>query len=128
MGHSFHHGHIKSPDPRKTARWWADTFDAKLLPERGQGETLFCPVEIGGVLINISGVSAADAETMPEGDASARFGLEHLGLTTDDLDADLAALREQGLEIYSTRDLPNMRIAFVETPDGVRVELLQLLG
>ena len=35
MAHGFHHVHIKSPDPRKTAQWWADVFDAKLMPEHG---------------------------------------------------------------------------------------------
>ena len=121
MAHGFHHVHIKSPDPRKTAQWWADVFEAKLMPEHG----VFCPVELDGVLINISSVSPAEAEAMAQGTATGNFGLEHVGLTTDDLDADLTRLREHGLEIYAQRDSPTMRIAFVETPDHVRVELLQ---
>ena len=124
MAHGFHHVHIKSPNPRKTAQWWADVFDAKLVPEHGA----FCPVELDGVLINISGVSAEEAETMAQGTAEGNFGLEHVGLTTDDLDADLARLREHGLEIFARRDTPTMRIAFVETPDNVRVEILQPLN
>lgn len=124
MAHGFHHIHIKSPDPRKTAQWWADVFEAKLLPER-QGETLFCPVELDGVVINISSPSTGEAETMTQGTAAGNFGLEHLGLTTDDLDADIARLREHGLEIYVLRDTPTMRMAFVETPDNVRVEIIQ---
>jgi catechol 2,3-dioxygenase-like lactoylglutathione lyase family enzyme len=128
MAHQFHHGHIKSPDPRKTARWWADMFGARLLPEFGSGSTLFAPIEIGGVMINISSPSAAEAEQMGQGSAALHYGLEHLGLQTDDLDADLARLREQGLEVFETRETPEMRIAFVETPDKVRVELIQRLG
>ena len=124
MAHGFHHVHIKSPNPRKTAQWWADVFDAKLLPEHGP----FCPVELDGVLINISGVSTEEAETMAQGTAEGNFGLEHVGLTTDDLDADLARLRKHGLEIFARRDTPTMRIAFVETPDNVRVEILQPLN
>lgn len=121
MAHGFHHVHIKSPNPRKTAQWWADVFGAKLMPEHGP----FCPVELDGVLINISGVSPEEAETMAQGTAEGNFGLEHVGLTTDDLDADLARLREHGLEIYVLRDSPTMRMAFVETPDNVRVEIIQ---
>ena len=121
MAHGFHHVHIKSPDPRKTAQWWADVFDAKLMPAHGA----FYPVELDGVLINISSVSPAEAEAMAQGTAAGNFGLEHVGLTTDDLDADLARLREHGLEIYVLRDAPTMRMAFVETPDNVRVELIQ---
>ena len=128
MAHHFHHGHIKSRDPRKTAQWWADTFGAKLMPEHGSGATLFAPIEIDGVLINISSPSEAEAEQMGEGDAAIHYGLEHIGLATDDLDADLARLREQGLEIFEVRDTPTMRIAFVETPESVRVELIQRTG
>jgi catechol 2,3-dioxygenase-like lactoylglutathione lyase family enzyme len=124
MAHGFHHVHIKSPNPRKTAQWWADVFDAKLLPEHGA----FCPVELDGVLINISGVSPEEAETMAQGTAEGNFGLEHVGLTTDDLEADLTRLREHGLEIYILRDTPTMRMAFVETPDNVRVEIIQPLN
>jgi catechol 2,3-dioxygenase-like lactoylglutathione lyase family enzyme len=121
MAHGFHHVHIKSPNPRKTAQWWADVFEARVMPEHG----LFCPVELDGVLINISGVSPEEAEAMAQGTAEGNFGLEHVGLTTDDLDADLARLREHGLDIYVLRDTPTMRMAFVETPDNVRVELIQ---
>ena len=128
MAHGFEHGHIKSKDPRKLAQWWADTFDAKLLPETGGGEVIFCPIEIDGFKINISSVSAADAAHMDEGIATGNFGLEHLGLTTDNLDADLATLREQGLRIFDVRESPTTRLAFVETPENVRVELIQKLG
>jgi catechol 2,3-dioxygenase-like lactoylglutathione lyase family enzyme len=128
MAHQFDHIHIKSHDPRKTARWWADHFGAELLPEFTAGSALFAPVMIGGVKINISSPGPADAPHMGEGDAGVRYGLEHLGLLTDDLDADLARLREQGLHVYDQRDTPGSRIAFVETPEGVRVELMQRLG
>lgn len=125
MTHRFDHGHIKSRDPRRTARWWADVFGAKLLPEFGSGDVLFCPIEIGGVKINISRPSPAEAANMEAASAGLHFGLEHLGIETDDLDADLEKLREQGLAVFEVRETPTMKIAFVETPDAVRVELMQ---
>jgi hypothetical protein len=128
MAHHFDHGHIKSKDPRKLARWWADTFDAKLLPEHGSGDVLFCPIEIDGFKINISSPSAADAAQMVEGIVTGNYGLEHLGLVTDDLDADLATLRAQGLRIFEERESPTMRMAFVETPENVRLEIIQHLA
>jgi len=125
MAHRFDHGHIKSRDPRRTAQWWADTFGARLLPEFSSGEVLFCPIEIGGVKINISRPSRAEAAAMDEGSAAIHYGLEHLGLETDDLDGDLELLCAQGLAIFEVRETPTVRIAFVETPDAVRVELMQ---
>jgi hypothetical protein len=100
-------------------------FGAKLLPEFGTEGVLFAPVEIAGVKINISSPGPAEAEQMGEGDATVHYGLEHIGIVTDDLDADLARLREQGLQIYEVRETPSMRMAFVETPENVRVELMQ---
>jgi catechol 2,3-dioxygenase-like lactoylglutathione lyase family enzyme len=124
MAHGFHHVHIKSPNPRKTAQWWVDVFEAKLMPEHG----VMCPVELSGVLINISSVTPEEAEAMAQGTAAGNFGLEHIGLTTDDLDADLARLREQGFEIYVQSESSTARLAWVETPDNVRVELIQWVG
>jgi lactoylglutathione lyase len=128
MAHRFDHGHIKSRDPRRTAQWWADVFGAKLLPEFGSGEVLFCPIEIGGVKINISRPSPAEAADMETGSAGLQFGLEHLGIETDDLDADLERLQAEGLSIFEVRETPAMKIAFVETPDAVRIELMQRKG
>jgi len=128
MAHTFHHVHIKSDNPRKTAKWWVDTFGAKLMPERDAGGgSLFAPVEIGGVTINISSPATNEVPDMKKGDAGLMYGLEHVGLYTDDLDADLAKLRQQGLEIFVVRESADTKMAFVETPDKVRVELIQRL-
>lgn len=124
MTHQLHHVHIKSKDPRASARWWADMFGATLLPEIRFGAMLFAPVEVGGVRINI---------TNPDPDEGTRehpeiphYGLEHLGLLTDDLEADLARFAAQGLPIYERRPgAGGYEIAFVGTPDGVCLELLQ---
>jgi catechol 2,3-dioxygenase-like lactoylglutathione lyase family enzyme len=125
MAHRFDHGHIKSRDPRRTAQWWAEAFGATLLPEFVSGDVLFCPIEIGGVKINISRPGPAEAANTEPASAGLHFGLEHLGIETDDLDADLAKLRAQGLAVFEERETPTMKIAFVETPDAVRVELMQ---
>ena len=56
-------------------------------------------------------------------------GYGHIAITTDDIDAALARLAEQGIEPerppYTIRDGGN-RLAFVKDPDGYRVELLEM--
>ena len=129
MAYGFDHAHIKCRDPRKTAKWWADTFQAKLLPEiQASGGALFCPIEIGGVKVNITTPRAHELSAIVEGYAGPRYGLEHLGITTDNIDADLARLRAQGLKVFEVNETPRLKYAFVETPDNVRVELMQRLG
>jgi catechol 2,3-dioxygenase-like lactoylglutathione lyase family enzyme len=124
MTHRFHHAHIKSKDPRSSARWWADMFGATILPEVEFGEMLFAPVELDGVRINITLPDPAEGTAEPP--HVPFHGLEHLGLVTEDLDADLARFEAQGLEIYERRPgAGGYEIAFVATPDGVCLELLQ---
>ncbi len=127
MSARFHHVHIKSRDPRSSARWWADMFGATVLPEVEFGEMLFAPIEIGGIRINITSVGEEEALRTGAPPAIPYYGLEHLGLLTDDLDADLARLTEQGLPIYERRPgAGGYEIAFVATPDGVCLELLHV--
>jgi len=124
MTHRFHHAHIKSQDPRASAQWWADMFGATVLPEVEFGSMLFVPMDLDGVRINITSPSPDEATDGPP--PIPHFGLEHIGVLTDDLDADLARFAEQGLEIYERRPgAGGYEIAFVAAPDGVCLELLQ---
>jgi len=54
-------------------------------------------------------------------------GYNHIAVTTDDLDAKLANLAEQGIQPekppYTVREGGN-RICFVRDPDGYRIELI----
>ena len=56
-------------------------------------------------------------------------GYGHIAITTDDIDAALAALAEQGIEPerppYTIREGGN-RLTFVKDPDGYRVEILEM--
>ncbi len=124
MAYSFHHVHLKAEDPRKSAQWYVDMFGAKPLGERDVRGALFVTVQIGGVTINIS--SPRPNEALGPADAGLHYGLEHIAFSTDDLDQDLAHLKEWGGEVLQTMSLGSGKIAFVEGPDGVRIELMQL--
>jgi lactoylglutathione lyase len=56
-------------------------------------------------------------------------GYGHIAITTDDIDATLARLKEQGIEPerppYSIRE-GGSRLTFVKDPDGYRIELLEM--
>ena len=55
------------------------------------------------------------------------YGLEHFGLTVDNLDAAVTELRAKGAEIAvgPVKRNPGLYLAFVRGPDGVMVELVQ---
>jgi lactoylglutathione lyase len=56
-------------------------------------------------------------------------GYGHIAITSDDLDATLVRLAEQGIEPekppYSVRE-GGSRLVFVRDPDGYRVEILEM--
>lgn len=125
MGSTFHHVHIKSRDPRGSARWWHDMFGATILPESDFGTMLFVPVVLDGVRINITGHGPDEAATMAEPPSAPYYGLEHIGVQVDDLDAVLERIAAQGLPILERRPgAGGYDIAYVYTPDGVCLELL----
>jgi lactoylglutathione lyase len=125
MASGFHHVHIKSKDPRASAAWWADMFGATVLPEIEFGAMLFAPVELDGVRINITGHGEEEVSAMAEPQSIPYFGLEHLGILVEDLDAILERFAEQELPIYERRSgAGGYEIAYVASPDGVCLELL----
>jgi lactoylglutathione lyase len=129
MAHVLHHIHIKSRDPRASAAWWIDMFGGTLLPEIQFKTMLFVPVEFDGVRLNISTPGPGEDETIADPSPIPYLGLEHIGIETDDLDADLQRFAEQGLKIYERRPgAGGYEIAFVETPDGVTLELMYMAG
>jgi catechol 2,3-dioxygenase-like lactoylglutathione lyase family enzyme len=121
----LHHIHIKAGDPQRSAAWWAETFGASVLPSYDIGTVRFVPVELDGVRIILSRPGLADAAAMGPVPANPHFGLEHLGIVVDDLDGILARCEEQGLTIHQRRTGTDFEIAFVASPDGVLLELLQ---
>jgi hypothetical protein len=101
-------------------------FDAEVLPELEFRDMLFIPVVVGGIQITLTGHREAERELMGDPPPVPHFGLEHIGLVVDDLDAVLERFREQDLPVLERRPgAGGFEIAFVESPDEVCLELLQ---
>ena len=113
-------------DPRASAQWWIEMFGGTALPEATFKTMLFAPVEFRGGRISFSTPAPGEEDVISEPPASPHYALEHLGIQTDDLEADLERFREQGLPIDGPRPgAYGIELAFVETPDGVLLELMQ---
>ena len=127
MGYEFNHVHLKAPEPRKTAEWYAEAFDFTIVSDivRPYGDQFVVTKTPDGVTVNISG--ARTGEDMGDGDANVHWGLEHIGITIDDLDAELERLTAMGAEVKEGPiDVPNgPKIAFIRGPDDTRIELLE---
>jgi catechol 2,3-dioxygenase-like lactoylglutathione lyase family enzyme len=128
MGYRINHIHLKAPDPRKTADWYAKAFAFKIVSDETRvfGDRFVrCQSDDGGLMVNISG--ARTGETLGAGDASAHHGLEHFGFDSEDIEADIARLQSLGARLLEgPTQVPNgPRIAFLRAPDDVRVELVE---
>ena len=124
MKFGMDHLHLKAPDVRATAQWYVDNFGATITEEVNNNGMLTVRTEIGGVRINIT---EPPPDGLPEGTSATHLGLEHFGLGTDDIDAAMAALEQNGVKVLEPiRSLPSgVRIAFVEAPNNVRLELVE---
>ncbi len=96
MGYEFNHVHLKASDPRKTAEWYATAFDFTIVSDivRPYGDQFVVTKTPDGVTVNISGARAG--EELDNGNADVHWGLEHIGITIDDLDAELERLTGMG--------------------------------
>ncbi len=125
MKFGMNHIHIKAQDARQTAQWYVETFGARITDEVNTNGILTLRTDLGGVRINIT---EPPSDGLPSGTSEPHMGLEHFGIETDDLEGAINSLAGKGVKVLEPiRALPSgMRIAFVEAPDNVRLELMQL--
>lgn len=128
MPFRINHIHLKAPDPEKTANWYVRAFNFTIVSDevRNFGDRFIrCQSEGGGMAVNISG--ARSGETLGQGDANPHHGLEHFGLDTEDIVADIKRLEGLGATLLEgpISMASGQKIAFVKAPDDVRIELIQ---
>jgi lactoylglutathione lyase len=128
MAYRINHIHLKSPDPRKTAEWYATAFGFEIASDETRvfGDRFVrCKSADGGIAVNISG--ARTNERMGTGDATPHYGLEHFGFDSTDIEADIRRLTGLGATLLEgPTQVPNgPRIAFLQGPDDTRLELVE---
>ena len=89
MAFKMNHIHLKTPDPHKTAQFYADSLGAKIVGEAGNGGVR---MDLHGLSINVT--KFIDGQTREQ-----LYGIEHIAIDTDDLDNVVASLKEGGARI-----------------------------
>jgi lactoylglutathione lyase len=114
----YHHAHLISPDPEKTADFYAKLFGAQ------KGVVRKTPSGATSVSLDLHGSSilVGGPRTQP-----AKYGLDHFGLATDDIEAAVKELKAAGVkfQMEATEVRPGMKIAFFYAPDNVLIELTE---
>lgn len=121
----YDHMHVRSRDVRKTAEYYRDVFDAEIVESIQSDGKPRTDLDLNGLTIFIAHVPADAA--VPPAPAQPYVGLDHFGLRVEDMDEAVAELKRRGatfmMEPRTIR--PGVRIAFVQAPDNVRIELLE---
>jgi lactoylglutathione lyase len=127
MVYNLHHIHLKSLDPERTAKWWSDTFNFEILSDttRELGDRFIRCSSENGISVTISGPTPG--QTLPESDAGAKLGLEHIAFEIEDIDAEIERLEGVGAPVIEgPNELEDgTRFCWVQALDNVRVELIQ---
>ena len=128
MPYAINHVHIRSADPHASASWYEKHFEAKLVSEREvMPGTITLSMELGGpVRLNLSSKPAGSSDERATAELN-RLGLEHFGFAVEDLEADLDRLQGAGVRIVLplTEVVGGTRLAYIEGPDDVLIELVQ---
>ena len=121
---SFDHVHLVSQDPHAAARWYVDNLGGKVVRSMEMRGAPQVYVSFGGAMVIVRGQRPAELAAARPG---LQWGVDHFGMQVKgDFDAFCAGLRGNGVtfSLEPTDINPTTRIAFVNAPDGVSVELL----
>lgn len=114
----LHHVHLRAPDPTAALAWYVDKFGGA----PGKLKNRIDGINYAGVW-----VLAQKGEATP----SAGTAIDHIGFRPLNVDSVVTGLKTKNVKVTAEPrplTLPSgtsMRIAFVESPEGVRIELVQ---
>jgi catechol 2,3-dioxygenase-like lactoylglutathione lyase family enzyme len=123
-GLAFDHVHLVAKNPRTTADWYVDKLGGKIvrsLEVKGAPQVY---VSLGGFLVIVRGQRPSESANDKPG---LQWGVDHFGVRVQgDFDGFCNNLRQRGVtfSLEPTDFNPTTRIAFINAPDGVSVELL----
>ena len=128
MPYAINHVHIRSADPHASAAWYAQHFDAKIVSEREvMPGTITIGMEVGGpTRLNVSSQPPGSSDQRAAAELN-RLGLEHFGFHVTDLAAELDRLTAAGIRtvLPLTEVTGGLKLAYIEGPDDVLIELVQ---
>jgi lactoylglutathione lyase len=115
------HLHIKTADPEKTAQWFVKNLCAKIAAENRSGDRVSFRLDLHGLALNVT--DFIEGQKLGQ-----HYGMEHLALDTDDIAGEVKRLKAAGARILEERQLPDGRhVCFFEGPEGVRLEVMEVL-
>jgi catechol 2,3-dioxygenase-like lactoylglutathione lyase family enzyme len=113
----LNHLHLKTKDPEKTVKFYVDTFGAKIVNQSPRG----------GYRVDLLGLQLNVTPFLEDQKRGQKYGMEHIAIDTDELDALVEKLKAQGIPILEETTVSGgRRVCFFEGPDGVQLEFIEM--
>jgi catechol 2,3-dioxygenase-like lactoylglutathione lyase family enzyme len=121
---AFDHVHVVSKEPHASARWYVDILGGTIDKSAEVHGAPQIYVALGAAMVIVRGERPAEKAADKTG---LQWGVDHFGvLVKGDFDGFCAGLRGKGVKFTTdpTQANPTTRIAFIQAPDGVAIELV----
>jgi lactoylglutathione lyase len=121
---SLDHIHVISKEPQVTANWYADRLGGTITKSATVHEAPQIYVSFGEAFIIVRGQRPGESA---KDKTNFEWGADHFGFQVKgNFDEFCASLRAKGVKfsMEPTDINPATRIAFIDAPDGVSIELL----
>ena len=118
------HVHVVSKDPQATASWYVSRLGGTISRSAEVNGAPQIYLSFGDAMIIVRGQRPAEQPAQKPG---LQWGVDHFGLSVKgDFDGFCTGLRSQGVAFSKepTDINPTTRIAFIQAPDGVSIELV----
>jgi catechol 2,3-dioxygenase-like lactoylglutathione lyase family enzyme len=124
----FDHVHLVSQDPQTSAAWFEEKLGGRVVNRSEIRGAPSIVVAFKGATVIIRGLRTGEQAQEKNG---TEWGTDHFGFRVDgDFDEFCEDLKKNGVKFtLDPVDFgPAMRIAFIEAPDGVSIELVHRKG
>lgn len=118
------HIHLVAADPHAAAKWYVDNLGAQIVRSIEMKGAPQIYLSFGNAMVLVRGKRPGEEVAGKNG---LEWGVDHFGLRVKgDFDRFCSGLKRQGVNfsMEPTDINPQTRIAFVNAPDGVSIELL----
>jgi len=121
---TWEHIHLKTPDPEATAHWYQDKLGAEIHRTPQSDGSTRIDLNLSGQKVFLAKVDPGKVGSAP---SMPYLGMDHFGMTVDDIDTAVAELKAKGVAFTMdpTTIRPGVRIAFLTAPQNVSIELIQ---
>lgn len=122
----YEHIHYRCVDMEKTAKWYQDVMGAELYEDVVLAGNRCIRLRLGGTVLAFFPAPPELKDPVP---ATKRLGAYHIAFFVENHDEAVAYYKSRGAVFFKEGIMasPTLKVAFIDAPDGMQVELMEKL-